>query len=86
MGGRSNIFGILGFIMSEKVKTKLKGKESFCAIYGEVAVTDWTCQKWFVKFHVGDFSLDDALWLDRPDEVDSDQIETLIENNQCYTT
>lgn len=40
MGGRSNIFGILGFIMSEKVKTKLKGKESFCAIYGEVAVTD----------------------------------------------
>ena len=44
------------------------------------------CQKWFVKFHAGDFLLDDALWLGRPVEVDSDQIETLIENNQRYTT
>lgn len=40
MGGQSHILGILGFIISEKVKTKLKSKESFCAIYGEVAVTD----------------------------------------------
>ena len=55
-------------------------------MYGEVAVTDWTRQKWFVKFHVGDFSLDDVPWLDRPDEVDGNQIETLTENNQCYTT
>jgi len=86
MGRGSNIFGILCFIISEKVKTKLKSKESFCAMYGEVAVTDWTRQKWFVKFHVGDFSLDDVPWLDRPDEVDGNQIETLTENNQCYTT
>ena len=28
----------------------------------------------------GDFSLDDAAWLGRPVEIDSDQIETLIEN------
>ena len=27
-----------------------------------------------------------APWLVRPVEVDSDQIETLIENNQHYTT
>ena len=53
---------------------------------GEGAVTDRTCQKWFVKFHVGDFSLDNAPWLGRPVEVDNDQIETLIENNQCSTT
>ena len=44
------------------------------------------CQKWFAKFLAGDFSLDDALQLGRPVEVDSDQIETLIENNQCSTT
>ena len=29
--------------------------------------------------------LDDAPWLGKPAEVDSNQIETLIENNQCYT-
>ena len=37
-----------------------------------------------MKFHAGDFSLDDAPRSGRP--VDSDQIETLIENNQRYTT
>ena len=54
-------------------------------MYGEDAMTDWTCQKWFEKFHSGDFSLDDAPWSGRPVEVESDQIETIIENNQCYT-
>ena len=38
--GGSNIFGILCFIISGKVETKLKSKESFCAMYREVAVTD----------------------------------------------
>ena len=57
-----------------------------CAVYGEGAVTDRTCQKWFAKFRAGDFLLDDTPWSGRPVEVDSDQIETLIENNQCYTT
>ena len=46
------------------------------AVYGEGAVTDQTCQKWFVKFCAGDFSLDDTPWWDKPVEVDSDQIET----------
>ena len=52
---------------------------------GEGAVTDRTCQKCFVKFRAGDFSLDDAPSSSRPVEVDSNQIETLIENDQCYT-
>ena len=43
------------------------------------------CQKWLVKFCAGDFSLDDAPWSGRPVQVDSDQIETLIENNKLYT-
>ena len=54
-------------------------------MFGESAVTDQTCPKWFTKFHAGGFSLDDAPWSGGPVEVDSDQIQTLIENNQCYT-
>ena len=46
-------------------------------MYGEGAVSDRTCQKWFARFCAGDFSLDDAPWLGRPVEVDSDEIETL---------
>ena len=48
-------------------------------------MSDRRCQKWFAKFRAGDFSLDDAPWLSRPVEVDSNHIETLIENDQCYT-
>ena len=43
------------------------------------------CQKWFVKFHGGDFWLHSAPWLGRPVEVDSDEIKTLTENNQHST-
>ena len=49
-------------------------------------MSDQKCQKWFVKFHAGDFLLDDAPRLGRPVEVGCDQIETLIENNQHSTT
>ena len=51
-----------------------KKKKKICA------VTDWMCGKWFVKFHAGNLSLDNAPWLGRPVEVDSDQTETLTEN------
>ena len=61
----------------KKGKTQLKCKEKICAVYGEVAVTDRICQKWFVKFCAGDFSMDNAPWSGRPVEIDSDQIETL---------
>ena len=49
-------------------------------------MTDRTCQKWSVKFHAGDLSLDDASRSGRTVEVDSNQMKTAIENNQCYTT
>ena len=43
--------------------------------FGEGAVTNRMCQKWFVKFHAGDLSLDASRW-GRPVEADSDQVET----------
>ena len=53
-------------------------------MYGEEAVTDCMCQKWFAKFPARDFSLDDVLSSGGPVEVDSDQIKTLTENNGHY--
>ena len=70
----------------KKGKNTTETQKKICAVYGEGAVTDWMCQKWFAKFRAGDFSLDDAPWSGWPVEVDSHQIETLIENNQHYTT
>ena len=70
----------------KKGKNATETQKNVSAVYGECAVTDGTCQKWFAKFRAGDFSLDDAPRSRRPVEVDSDQIETFIENNQHYTT
>ena len=68
----------------KKGKNATEMQKKTCAVYGEGAVTDQTCQKWFAKFCSGDFSLDDA-----PGQVDQLKlivIKTLIEKNQCYTT
>ena len=75
------------FIVSRKEKTtETQKKKMICAVYGEGAVTDQIYQMWFAKFCSEDFLLDNALWSGRWVEVDSDQIQTLIEDNQSYTT
>ena len=76
----------IGFYYFKKGKNATEMQKKICAVYGEGAVIDRTCQKWFVQFRAGDFLLDDAPRSGRPVEVDSNQIETLIEKNQCYTT
>ena len=57
MEEKSNIFSILCFIISRKIKMQPKFLRKISAVYGEGAMTDQTCQKWFVKFHAEDFSL-----------------------------
>ena len=56
----------------KKGENATETQKKICAVYGEGAVTDQTCQKWFSKFYAGDFLLDDAPRLGRQVEVDSD--------------
>ena len=44
----------------KKGKNVTEMQKRICAVYREGAVTDQTCRKWFARFHVGDFSMDDA--------------------------
>ena len=74
------------FYYFKKGENTTETQKRICAVYGEGAVTDRTCQEWFAKFCARDFSLVDAPRSARPVEVDSDEIETFIENNQRYTT
>ena len=67
----------------EKGKNTTETPKKIYAFYGEGAVTDQTSQKRFAKFPAGYFSLDNAPWLGRQVEVES---EILIEKNQRYTT
>ena len=55
----------------KKGKNETEMQKRICAAYGEGAVTDWICQKSFVEFHAGDFSLDNAPQLGKSAEVDS---------------
>ena len=47
-------------------KNTTETQKNICTAYGEGAVTDQMCQKWFARFCTGDFSLDDAPWSGRP--------------------
>ena len=48
-------------------------QKKVCAVYGEGAVTDGMCQKWFAKFCGGAFSLADAPQSGRPVEVSNNR-------------
>ena len=65
-------------------KTQKKEKD-LCSVWRRCC-EQWTHQKWFAKFYAGDVSPADAPRSGRPAEVDSNQIKTLIENSQRYTT
>ena len=54
------------FYYFKKGKNATKMQKKICAVCGEGAVTDRTCQKCFAKFPPGDFLLDGAPWLGRP--------------------
>ena len=61
----------------KKGKTATDTQRKIHSLSGEDTVTEGMFQKWFAKFHAGDFMVNDATWLGRPVEVNRDQIETL---------
>ena len=65
-------FGHITLNYFKKGKNTTEMQKKICAVYGEGAVTDQMCQKWLVKFHAGDFSLDDTPWSGRWVEIDND--------------
>ena len=76
---------MLYYFKKGKITTEMK-KET-CTVYGEDSVTyQQACQKQLVTLPAGAFSLDNAPRSIKPVEVDSNQIETLIDNNQHSTT
>ena len=69
----------------KKGENTTEEQKMICAVYGESAVTDRNVSKVVCEVSCQRFSPDDAPWSCRPIEVDSNQIETLSENNEHYT-
>ena len=72
------LYIMLYYFKKGKNATEMQ-KKKVCVVYGQGTVTDQMCQKWFAKFHAGDFLLNSAPQAGRTVEVGSNQIETLIE-------
>ena len=82
-GRKSNIFGILYYIISRKIKMSLRHtQKDFCSVWRRLY--DWAnVSKLVCKVLCWRFLLEDPR-LDRSGEVNGFQIKPLIENNQYY--
>lgn len=69
-----------------KGKNARQASEKLREVYGDNALQERQCQRWFAKFSSGDFDLKDTPRPGRPNEVDDDEIKALIEANPSYTT
>ena len=68
-----------------KGKNAAQAAKKLRDVYGEEALKDRQCRNWFDKFRSGDFSLKDEKRSDRPNEVDDDQVKTIIESDRHVT-
>ena len=78
---KTNIFGMLRFISR---KGKNWNAKKVCAVFGEDAENE--CVRSGLQSYVLEISVGRCFMVRWPVEVDSDQIKTLIENSQCYST
>lgn len=60
--------------------------EKLRAVYGDDAIQERQCQRWFARFRDGNFDLKDAPRSGRPMEADDDKIKAIIESNPRSTT
>ena len=54
-------------------------------VYGEHALAERTCQKWFAKFKSGDFGLEDEERPGQPKKFEDEELEALLDE-YCYQT
>ncbi|GBL86939.1 hypothetical protein AVEN_218678-1 [Araneus ventricosus] len=65
-----------------KSKKAAEARKDIYEVFGVDYLTERTCQNWFKKFPLGDFSLKDDQRSGPPTEVSEDQIKTIIESNR----
>lgn len=65
--------------------TSIETRKEICAAYGEDTISLRTCQRWFSKFNLGDFEMDDKEGRGRKsdDTIDENIDAALIENRHA---
>ena len=54
-------------------------------VYGEHALAEKTCQKWFARFKSGDFCLEDKERPEQPKKFEDEELEVLLNEDCCQT-
>ena len=60
--------------------------ESICKVYGSGVLTARTVQNWFARFRNGKFTLEDDYRSGRPVELETDELEALLEEDPSQST
>lgn len=54
-------------------------------VYGEHALAEQTCRKWFARFKSGDFDLEDKERPGQPKKFEDEELEELLNEDSCQT-
>jgi len=67
-------------------KNASKAAEAICSVYGQDAVTVRVCQNWFARFRSGDFDLKDEERSGRPQKLETDDLQALLDEDPRQST
>ena len=65
-------------------KTAAESHRILVEVYGEHALAERTCQKWFARFKSGDFGLEDEERPGQPEKFEDEELEALLDED-CFT-
>ena len=66
-------------------KTAAESHRILVEVYGEHALADRTCQKWFARFKSVDFGLEDEERPGQPKKFEDEELEALLDEDCCQT-
>lgn len=59
---------------------------AICSVYGEDALSVRVCQNWFAKFRKGDYDLNDKERSGKPQELETDDLQALLDEDPRRST
>ena len=78
------LWGVLLHYFNMK-KTAAESHRILVEVYGEHALAEQTCQKWFARFKSGDFGLEDEERPGQPKKFEDEELEALLDEDCCQT-
>ena len=66
-------------------KTAAESHRILLEVYGEHALAERTCQKWFARFKSSDFGLEDEERPGQPKKFEDEELEALLDEDCCQT-